>query len=487
MDMDCKNRPIGQNIIGLLNDIKTISGNSSDVMHSEFCLGGIRCVLLGCEGMYSNDFIADWRFAAEGGNLSAESLKGDGNALLSYMNDNMLLAMDTKEIKNYGELFSFIHAGFIVLAAEGADKAMAFGAQGYSSRSVSSPSGEINITGSQEGFVEVVRVNMSMLRRRLKSPEFVMELMKKGSKSGTDICLCYMQDRVPKDLLQQIKDSLDKVDTEAVLTTGYISPFLEAQRLEIFPSTGTTERPDVLCSKLIEGRVAVLIDGIPFAIIIPRLFCESFQTLDDYSFKPVYAVFMRWLKYFAFFITILLPGFYVAISLHHPEMLNSRLLMLLVEGERNSPVALIIEAFGVLVMYEIIREAGLRLPKAVGGAVSIVAGLIIGEAAVSSGLISTPMLTVAALSVTSGFVIPELAQSITVLRFSFLIAGGLLGLFGIGVFGSAVLLNICATETYGFPFTSPLSPFKRKAMRDTVGRVGFRKMQKGNFTVEELR
>ena len=160
--------------------------------------------------------------------------------------------------------------------------------------------------------------------------------------------------------------------------------------------------------------------------------------------------------------------------------------MILVDAEKQAPISLLGEAFGVLIMYEIIREAGLRLPKAVGGAVSLVGGLIIGDAAVTSGLISTPMLTIIALSVTSGFVVPEINQSITFLRIVFLFAGGMLGLFGISLVGCAVLFNLCATEDYGFPFTAPVSPFNMRSMRDTTFRQGFRNMQDGNFTVEEL-
>jgi spore germination protein KA len=339
--------------------------------------------------------------------------------------------------------------------------------------------------GAHEGFVEVVRTNMSLIRRRLKSPLLVMKLFVKGDKSQTDMCLCYMQDRVPKKLLEEIQASLDNISLESILSTGYIRPFLEHRSFELFSTTGTTERPDVLCSKLIEGRVALLIDGVPFAIIIPRLFCESFQTLDDYAFKPYYAVFIRWIKYVAFLISILLPSVYVAVAVYHPELLNSTLLMILVNSEANAPLSLITEAVGVLLMYEIIREAGIRLPKAVGGAVSIVSGLIIGDAAVNSGLISTPLLTISAIAVISGYVVPELNPQISVLRLAFLAAGGMLGLFGIGLLACGVLVNICASENYGFPYTAPVSPFKKKGMRDTALRVGFRKMQSGDFTVEE--
>ena len=473
--------PLNADLSENINTIKQISGGSSDLLINEFETGGIKCALLCCEGMLSTSTITELILVpiTKIGNMSTSA------ELFDHINTKLLLSVDRLTVENYGNLFRTVNSGFAVLIAEGADTALAFGVQGYATRGINEPSGEANIMGAHEGFVEVVRTNMSLIRRRLKSPALVMELSVIGDKSQTDICLCYMQDRVPKSLLDQIRQSLSEIDLETVLSTGYIRPFVQRRRMEIFSSTGTTERPDVLCSKLLEGRVAILIDGVPFSIVIPKLFCESFQTLDDYAFKPYYAVFIRWLKYFAFLIAILLPAVYIAISLHHPELLNTSLLMILAKAEENAPLPLLAEAVGVLLMYEIIREAGLRLPKAVGGAVSIVGGLIIGDSAVEAGLVSTPMLTIIALAVTSGFVVPEINQSVTILRFFFLLAGGFFGLFGISLVACAVLVNICATEDYGFPFSAPLSPFKAKAMRDTALRVGFRKMQNGNFTVEE--
>ncbi len=466
-----------------LSIIRNISSGSSDILINCFVTGDISCALICCEGMVSTSVMTNLVLEP----ITSIPAQESPQALSDYINTHLLLSTDRPTVTDFGKLFSLLYSGFAVLIIEGIDTALAFGIQGYASRGISEPSGEANIMGSHEGFVETVRTNMSMIRRRIKTPELVMELMKKGSQSNTDICLCYMRDRVPKELMQRIRKSLDGIRLETVLTTGYIRPFVESRRFELFSSTGTTERPDVLCSKLIEGRVALLVDGVPFAVVIPKLFCESFQTLDDYSFKPYYATFIRWIKYAAFIISVLLPAVYAAIVMYHPELLNSTLLMLLVESEEKAPFSIVTETAGVLLMYEVIREAGIRLPKTVGGAVSIVSGLIIGDAAVSSGLISTPLLTVTALAVISGFVVPELDPAVTVLRLAFLAAGGIFGLFGISILACAVLINICSTEDYGFPYTAPLSPFRSRGMSDTAVRTGMRNMQDRNFTVEEYR
>ena len=184
------------------------------------------------------------------------SAKKDSHELFHYIQEMLLLSNDRPEAYDYDTLFRLLNSGFAVLLADKIDKALAFGVQGYASRSIQEPSGEANIMGAHEGFVETIRTNMSLIRRRMKSPALVMELMVKGEKSRTDLCLCYMQDRVPKRLMEKIRKSLDKIELESILSTGYIRPFVESDNFELFSSTGTTERPDVLCSKLIEGRVA---------------------------------------------------------------------------------------------------------------------------------------------------------------------------------------------------------------------------------------
>lgn len=467
-----------------LAHIRALEQDSSDLMVNPVTVGGISCVLVTCEGMLSTAMITELILRP----LTTLSARfSEGAALLEYLQTYRLLSLDRIRITNFADFFCTLNAGFALLLVEGADFAYAFGVQGYDRRSVAEPSSELNLYGAKDAFTETIRSNMSLIRRRMKSPLLTLKLIVSGSVSRTDLCLCYLRDRVPQSLVAEIQVKLEQMPVETVLATGYLRPFLEQKHPSLFHSASVSERPDVVCAKLLEGRVAVLVDGTPFALVIPQLFCEAFQTIDDYNCKPVYATLIRWLKYIAFALGVLLPGCYLAVALWHPYLLNHTLLTLLAQSEQNAPFSLAAEMLGVLLMYEIIREAGLRLPKAVSGAVSIVGGLIIGDAAVSSGLISTPLLTIAAISVTAGFVTPELHQQITVLRLVFVAAGGLLGLGGIGVVGAAVLYQLCATEAFGFPVTAPMIPFSLRSMRDVVMRQGFRRMVKGNFTVEEVR
>lgn len=468
-----------------LKNIRNIMGKSMDLQINEVTVTGHKCALICCEGMLSTRTITQlvlhplFELTLPEGSTPDE--------LKEHIDGKMLLSTDRPKPTDYGEMIRLFMSGFAILLIDGAEGALAFGVQGYDKRGISEPSGENNLKGSHEGFTEVIRTNISLIRRRMKTPTVRFDMSQLGSKSDTDICLVYMTDRVSKKMLHEVIKRLGKIELETILTSGYVQPFLEGKSTELFQSVGTTERPDVLCSKILEGRIGLLIDGTPFALIIPYLFVENFQTVDDYASKPYYATFLRWIRYIAFFVSVLLPGAYVGIALYHPEFLNGRLLLSLASEEAGAPLPLAAEAFIMLILYELIREAGLRLPKGVGGTVGIVGGLIIGDTAVSSGLVSTPLLLAVALSVTASFVIPSLNESTTALRLVFLAAGALGGLYGIALALAAAMSNLNAADNYGIPETAPVSPFSASAMGDVAIRLPFPKMQSRNFDINKLR
>lgn len=467
-----------------LQMLTAAAGHTADLTLRRAEVGGIPCCLVCCEGMYSAETLAALVLTPLG---SIRISCTDGAELLAFLQRSRMLAPESTPERETSALLGRIFGGFAALLAEGADSALTFGVQGYALRGIAEPSGEQNLYGAKEGFTESVRVNMSQIRRRLRSPELQFTMLTAGSISQTDLCICFLRDRVPEGLPEEICRKLSAMPLETVLSAGYLRPYLEQSDTALIHSTGMTERPDILCAKLLEGRVGILTDGTPFAVVIPQLFCESFQTLDDYIDPPAYATLLRWLKYGAALIALLLPAAYLAISLWHPEYLHETLLRLLTESEQNAPFSLAAELLGILFVYETVREAGLRLPKAVGSAVGIIGGLLIGDAAVQSGLISTPVLTVAALSVTAGFVIPEHHAALTVLRPLFILAAALSGLPGIAVLGTAVLCRICAAEIFGFPVSAPVAPLFPRRLGDILARIGFRSLSRRNFNIGEIR
>ncbi|MBQ7783470.1 MAG: spore germination protein [Oscillospiraceae bacterium] len=466
-----------------IENMKRIFGNSSDLMIRPITICGVRTAVMCLEGMVSSFNTTQMVIQP----LMEISLNSPSSKeLYDHVKENMILAVDTGEETAFGNVIRRIMSGFAIMFVDGIPSALGFGIQGYAVRSVGEPSSEGNIMGAHEGFVETVRTNMSLIRRRVKSPLLQFRLFPVSPRSKTDVIVCFMADRVPKSLIDKICRQLEGLELETILGSGYIAPFLDGGSPAVFSGLTTTERPDVMCAKLLEGRVGILIDGTPFAIVVPAMFTENFQTLDDYNYRPYYAVFLRYIRYLSFFLSVFFPGIYVAAALFHPEMFNSHLLMNLAAAQESAPLNLMWEALITLIFYEIVREAGVRLPKSVGGAVSIVGGLIIGDAAVSAGIISNPMLLICAISVTASFVIPSLDQQVTLFRIAAVIMGGIFGLYGIALLSAFLLANICAAENYGLPVMAPLSPFTRKAMGDVAIRLGFGKMGGRGFTVEKL-
>lgn len=457
---------------------------SADLSVRYIDVSGVSSAVITIGGMISKDTLTQSVVMP----IIYSDIKGEtAREKYEFIRDNVIAASDQVQVSNFDDAFNMIMSGFALFAMDGCDAMISLGVQGFPFRSVSEPSTEVMQRGSREGFVEPVMINMTLIRRRLKSTKLKFELSEVGKTSRTTVCLCYMKDKVSNEVLEKLKKSLAKVDLETVVESGYLIPYLEDDiDFSLFSGIGMTERPDTVCGKISEGRIAVLVDGTPNALIVPYLFVEYFQHLDDYSRHPYFATFTRWLKYIAFFISVLLPGLYVGISTFSPEILPQAIFVKIALAVGTTPFSLMTETIIIHLIYEIMREAGLRIPRPLGHAVSIVGALVIGETAVSSGLIGAPTLMVVALTAISSYVIPNLYEPISILKFLFVIVGGIFGVWGIMIIFTAVLINICAKNSYGVPFTSPLSPFNILAMRDVLVQCGWKFLSKKSIKVQDL-
>lgn len=481
--MQKQEQRISPNLLENMVALRSMCDNSSDIQDRQIFICGVKVAILMCEGMVSMQTFTESMMDPL---MKLNIPNCTGQMLAEWVAQRTVFSGDQKEFYTYGELFSFLMSGFVVLLIEGVDKGIACGLQGYSYRSISEPSTEMNVRGSREGFVEPIRVNQSMIRRRIKSPTLKFDLYSIGERSKTDISLVYLTDVAKPELVAQIKHQLTKLTPDIILSSGYLQPFLEGKPLSLFSRVGVTERPDVLCSKINEGRVCILVDGTPFALVVPQLFSEHFQSLDDYAYRPFYAVFIRVLKYLSFFISILLPGMYVAISVFDPELLPDPLLFNIAASEEITPFPMMLEALVIHFLYEIMREAGLRLPRPVGHAGSIVGALVIGDAAVNAGLIGSPMVMIVALTAISSFVVASLYETVAILKFVFIFLGGTWGFYGIALGLMALLVNVCAMSAQGVPYTAPASPFSKFSMRDTWLRAGWRTLGKKQMHVQDM-
>lgn len=410
-----------------------------------------------------------------------------GESLPAKIKDVFYKGSGIKERHTLEDALTDILSGSAVLFIDGEKTALSFSVQGYVKRGVSEPQTEQNERGSREGFTDNFKDNATLLRRRLRTSDLVIEQFTAGSMSGTPLLFCYLKSKADPSLVEKVKNRIRKIPLETVLGAGYIRPFLDQKRFSMFSDTGLTERPDTLAAMLSEGRIGLITDGTPFAIVVPYLLADYFHVPDDYLTPVYYATFMRCLRIFCFITAAVLPGLFVALCLFHPEVMPSDIMYDIASAESKTPFPVAAEAIIIHLIYEIVREAGLRMPVAIGHAVSIVGALVIGDAAVTAGLIAAPMLIVVALTAISSSVVSRLHETVAVMRFVFIVIGGLTGLYGIMTGIGLMILDMSSVSPYGIPFTAPFSPFIRSAQKDNLVRRSWRKMGKSVINIDEMR
>ncbi|MGN1202425.1 MAG: spore germination protein, partial [Eubacterium sp.] len=379
----------------------------------------------------------------------------DSQDLYNKIKLSVVNSVELNEAETFEDCYYFLMSGFCVFVLDGCNKALVFGIQGWARRSVDEPSNESNIRGAKECFIEALNDNKALLRKRLKTHHLKFKQIKLGTAANTPVVIAYIDNRADEELVKEVERRLKAAHFNTVIDYGELVPFLDTDIKSFFSCVGNTERPDVAVSKLLEGRVVVMVEGTPFSIYVPYLFSDNFQSVDDYDNPPFYSGLIRILKYFSFIISIFLPGLYVAIGTFHQELIPTNLLYTIAAEEITTPFSLMTEAIMLLVLYEIMREAGLRLPKASGHAISIIGAIIIGETTVTAGLIGAPMLVVIAMTAISSYVVYPLYESVSALRFLFIIVGGLTGMYGLILGAGVVFVNICSLNPFGVPLSAP--------------------------------
>lgn len=463
---------------------KTEFDNSADLTIKRLKKEKLNAVLITLEGMVNKQVLST---AVTNPVLNADYDGLTAEDMYNYISDSLISSSEQVEVTSFNESYKLLACGFALVMIDNINRAVAVGVQGFSIRSVSDPAVEISQNGSREGFVEAIKINMSLIRRRIHSPKLKFENMKVGVETPTNISICYIRGKATAKMVREVKKRLSSINLPNVLAASYIMPYLaEKNEVSLFSGCYISERPDTVCAKMSEGRICILVDGTPSVICVPYLFVEHFQSMDDYISRPYYATFIRWLKYLSFFAAALLPGLYVATGTFNPELFPEALLNKIAISIASTPFPLVLEALIIHIIYEIVREAGLRLPKTLGHAVSIVGGLVIGDSAVKSGLIGDTTLMILALTAIASYIIPNLYEPIAILRLIFIIVGGIAGIWGIMLVFNILLLNMCSQKSFGIPFMSPITPFSLFGMRDVAIRAGWKTLAKKNNVVSGM-
>ena len=369
------------------------------------------------------------------------------------------------------QIVSLVLAGDTAFLLDGAVNALLLSTRGWQKRALEEPDTEVIIKGPRIGFVETLRVNTALLRREIGHPNLTFETLVVGKKTKTDVCLAYLQGLTDQRLVDEVKRRIRRINTDAILAAGFLEEFIEDAPFSPFATVTYTERPDVAAARILEGRVAIITDGTPAVNTVPALFVESFQNPDDYTFRPYYSTIIRWIRYLSFALSILSPAIYVSLATFHQELLPTTLLISMAAATEGTPLPTVLEAVGLGLVFELLREAGIRLPRPVGQAVSIVGALVIGEAVVSAGLISAPTVIVVALTAISSFITPAQVGVEALLRLSLTIIAGALGAFGVVLALLAVLVHLAALRSFGVPYLSPLAPLVPRDLKDVAIRA----------------
>ena len=380
--------------------------------------------------------------------------------LPDYLKSCLIPQNSIKEKENFSDLFSGINSGNCALFVDTLPIAFDIEVKGFNQRNVEKPNNEIVIKGPHEAFVENIRTNTSLLRRIVNNEHLIIENIEVGKITKTKCALCYIKDLTNTDLIAEVRFRLNNLQIDSLLSTGQLEQLITDTNDLAVPQTLSTERPDKSASYLLEGRVVVLVNGNPYALILPSVFIDFLKSPDDRNLKPPFANFALAIRFLGTFITLLLPGIYIAITSFHQEFLPTELLFSILSSRENVPFPIIVEILIMEISFELIREAGLRVPSPIGPTIGIVGAIIIGQAAVSAGIVSPILIIIVAITGIASFTIPDYSFGfhIRLYRFLFTFLGYIAGSLGIALGIFVYLSMLCDIKSFGIPYMTGVSP-----------------------------
>jgi len=466
--------------------IRKTLGTSEDIILRDLILnvdngGHIKALLVGIDGLMDESAISESVLRP----LLEKPFPARA-ALIPEISQRLYLKQCTLVKDLHQALLEVLNAAGLLLV-DGLPAGWLLHAEGFVVRPISEPPTEVVVKGPREGFVESVITNATLLRRKLRHPALRFENMEIGKYTRTKVLIAYIAGIVDPRLVEELKSRLNQIRTDSILSSGEVEQFIEDASFTIFPTIGNTERPDRAAAMLLEGRIVVFVDGDPVALIAPYLFMQSLQNSEDYSSRPFYATFIRLLRFTAFLISITLPSLYVMAMNFHKETIPSELIVSLAESRQRVPFPLIMELVGLIILFEIVREAGVRMPRAIGQAVSIVGALILGQVSVQAGFIGAPTIIIVALSAIASFIITPIADVTSMLRLLFIIPTSIFGFYGFLCFGLALITHMVSLTSLGVPYLAPFSPFHFRDWKDTFIRATYWRLRQRPESVPNLR
>lgn len=464
--------PFGLQLDSNLKSIQKILPSEDILSYAFQTADGVACALVYADGIVNKQLLGEL-VAKPLSTLQLQRVaKGEKQASV----EQTARFPELKTVPSLQEGVKEILDGNTLLMVDGIAVGFIAGAKLLPVRAVMEPPTDIAVKGPREGFIEDIKTNMSLVRKRLKTPDLRFETLRVGKRSDTAVTICYLDGVSSQSVKEEIKKKLQSIDVDIIPDSSYISAFLTPRKHSLFRFVGTTEKPDIFTAKIAEGRVGVLVDGSPIALTLPFIATEDFQTSEDYFVSPFFATLFRILRCIALFVAVLLPAFYISAELFKIQLLPLGLMLTIISGTRELPLSPSMEMFVVLFLLETLKEASVRMPKYVGMSLSVVGALVLGETAVSAGILSTPAIIIVAFSGICLYTVPNFVETGSVLRWLFLIVAGGLGPFGIVLLSAFLLCYMLTADAYGAPLLAPFSPLIKHDLRDAIAKYDMERL-----------
>lgn len=408
---------------------------------------------------------------------NAPGARGFGEKeLLKELQDAVLCSADITTAQSFQDLANGCFWGDTVLLVEGCASGLIINSKGWEKRSITEPQSETVVRGPREGFTENLRTNTSLIRRKIRNGQLRAEQLSIGEKTQTGVCIMFLEGVANPKVVRKVRSRIKAIQVDSILESGYIEQYIEDAPFSPFSTIAYSEKPDVVAAQILEGRVAILVDGTPFVLTAPMLFVENFQSAEDYYSRPMYASLIRLIRFLGYLLTVFAPAIYIALTAFHQELIPITLLFRIEKAHEGTPFPVFMEALIMVFAFEILREAGVRLPRPVGQAISIVGALIMGDAAVNAGIVGAPMVITIAVTAVSSFLVPTLNDSSSMLRIIMMILAATIGFYGVALGFLAMLIHLASLESFGVPYFDSLS--HAVDMQDALIRMPLQSMVK---------
>jgi spore germination protein KA len=473
------NEPIYLVLDDNIAHLKEKIGDSSDIIIRQIRFGkerSLRAAIVYTDGLVDKKSvqqnILDPLLLEIKGTELEELMMVDNNPLL-LLKESILTTGDVNEVVDFKTLLEHLLSGYAILLINHSKVALAIGLSESKERAVSEPTTQTVVRGPKGGFSESIATNISLIRKIIKDTRLRVENKSAGKVTNTNLAIVYIQGIADKNLIQEVQERIKKIDLSGVLEGGMIEESIQDKKFTPFPTMYNSERPDVIAAGLLEGRVAIFVDGTPFVLLIPAIFSQFMQSAEDYYQRFDMGSILRFTRYVGLLLALFGPAIYISITTFHSELIPYPLLLNLARQHEGVPLPTLGESLLMLLMFEILREAGVRMPRVVGQTVSIVGAVVIGQAAVEAGIVSAAVVIVISGTAIASFIIPSsnMEIAIRILRVIFMLLSGIFGLIGVMIGVIAMVLHLCSLRSFGVPYMTPFSPFVKNGQQDGLVRL----------------